>query len=226
MQHVIFCTTISVFCEIYTLRMRVVAHAAILWVGWFFFFFFFLCRRPELGLYLSPALVPEPGRFESSGRFSGVGWASFGALWSCVSTVWTSSPVEWLGGLVVVAGPRGRALAAVVSPLVKGRTWTSLSYWFCVADWQPHFSCFGDSGDLAACVIVSTRRWGLCAYCCWCHQRVSGEVPVWILGDLVITSLIFMSEVCDELSVFYAVVQSWACCICLHHVLCNKVNER
>ena len=27
-----FCTTISVFCEIYTLRMRVVAHAAILWV--------------------------------------------------------------------------------------------------------------------------------------------------------------------------------------------------
>ena len=38
-----FCTTISVFCEIYTLRMRVVAHAAIVWVGWF------LCRRPELG---------------------------------------------------------------------------------------------------------------------------------------------------------------------------------
>ena len=31
-----FCTTISVFCEIYTLRMRVVAHAAIVWVGWFF----------------------------------------------------------------------------------------------------------------------------------------------------------------------------------------------
>ena len=38
-----FCMTISVFCEIYTLRMRVVAHAAIVWVGWF------LCRRPELG---------------------------------------------------------------------------------------------------------------------------------------------------------------------------------
>ena len=38
-----FCTTISVFCEIYTLRMRVVANAAILWVGWF------LCHRPELG---------------------------------------------------------------------------------------------------------------------------------------------------------------------------------
>ena len=31
-----FCTTISVFCEIYTLRMRVVAHAAIVWVGWYF----------------------------------------------------------------------------------------------------------------------------------------------------------------------------------------------
>ena len=28
-QCVIFCTTISVFCEIYTLPMRVVAHAAI-----------------------------------------------------------------------------------------------------------------------------------------------------------------------------------------------------
>ena len=31
-----FCTTISVFCEIYILRMRVVAHAAIVWVGWYF----------------------------------------------------------------------------------------------------------------------------------------------------------------------------------------------
>ena len=43
-----FCTTISVFCEIYTLRMRVVAHAAIVWVGWF------LCRRPKLGLRICP----------------------------------------------------------------------------------------------------------------------------------------------------------------------------
>ena len=43
-----FCTTISVFCEIYTLRMRVVAHAAILWV------WCFLCRRPELGLHICP----------------------------------------------------------------------------------------------------------------------------------------------------------------------------
>ena len=31
-----FCTTISVFCEIYTLRMRVVGHAAILWVVLFY----------------------------------------------------------------------------------------------------------------------------------------------------------------------------------------------
>ena len=43
-----FCTAISVFCEIYTLRMRVVAHAAIVWVGWF------LCRRLELGLSICP----------------------------------------------------------------------------------------------------------------------------------------------------------------------------
>ena len=45
--------------------------------------------------YLSPSLVPEPGRFESSGKVSGVGWASFCCLWSCVSTVWTSSPVGY-----------------------------------------------------------------------------------------------------------------------------------
>ena len=31
-----FCTTISAFYEIYTLRMRVVANADIVWVGWFF----------------------------------------------------------------------------------------------------------------------------------------------------------------------------------------------
>ena len=47
-----FCTTISVFCEIYTLRMRVVAHAAILWVWWF------LCRRPELGWSICPHQIP------------------------------------------------------------------------------------------------------------------------------------------------------------------------
>ena len=87
--------------------------------------------------YLSPSLVPEPGRFESSGKVSGVGWASFCCLWSCVSIVWTSSPVGWLAGLVVGAGPRGWVLAAVVSLLVKGRTWTSLPYGVCVADWQP-----------------------------------------------------------------------------------------
>ena len=47
----LFCTTVSVFCEIYTLRMRVVAHAAILWVECV------LCRRPKLGLlYLSPSI--------------------------------------------------------------------------------------------------------------------------------------------------------------------------
>ena len=92
----------------------------------------------------------------------------FGALGSCLSTVWTSSPVGWLAGLVVGAGPRGWALAAVVSLLVKGRTWTSLSHWVCVADCQPQFTCFGDSEDLGACVMVSTGRWGLCAFCCWC----------------------------------------------------------
>ena len=46
-----FCTTISVFCELYTLRMRVVAQAAIVWVGWFF--------MPSSGVglvYLSPSL--------------------------------------------------------------------------------------------------------------------------------------------------------------------------
>ena len=47
-----FCTTIYVFCEIYTLRMRVVAHAAIVWVGCFF--------MPSSGVglvYLSPWVV-------------------------------------------------------------------------------------------------------------------------------------------------------------------------
>ena len=47
-----FCTTISVFCEIYTLRMRIVAHAAILWV------WCVLCRRPELGLSICPHHLP------------------------------------------------------------------------------------------------------------------------------------------------------------------------
>ena len=52
--------------------------------------------------------------------------------------------------------------------LVKGRKWTSLSYWVCVADCQPQFTCFGVSEDLGACVMVSTGRWGLCAFCWWC----------------------------------------------------------
>ena len=49
--------------------------------------------------------------------------------------------VTWwvLGGLVVGAGLYGWALAAVVSLLVKWRTWTSLSNWICVVDCQPHF---------------------------------------------------------------------------------------
>ena len=50
-----FCTTISVFCEIYTLRMRVVAHAAIVWVGWFF--------MPSSGV----GLVSVPIRVNASG---------------------------------------------------------------------------------------------------------------------------------------------------------------
>ena len=55
--------------------MRVVAHAAIVWV-WCVFI-------PSFGVglvYLSPSLVPEPGIFESSGKVSGVGWASFVAF--------------------------------------------------------------------------------------------------------------------------------------------------
>ena len=36
----------------------------------------------------------------------------------------------WLGGLVVGAGPCGWALTAVVSLLIKGRTWKSLLYGF------------------------------------------------------------------------------------------------
>ena len=46
----------------------------------------------------------NPGDLKVLGRFSGVGWATSGALWSCVSTVWASSTVGWLGGLVVGAG--------------------------------------------------------------------------------------------------------------------------
>ena len=44
-----------------------------------------------------------------------------------------------LGGLFVGARLRGWALAAVVSLLVKWRTWTSLSNSICVLDCQPHF---------------------------------------------------------------------------------------
>ena len=90
--------TISVFCAIYTLRMCIVAHAAIVWVGCFFF----LCRRPELGLYLSPSMVSEPGRFESSGKVSGVGWASFGALLVVCIDLWGDSVAwSWVPGRVV-----------------------------------------------------------------------------------------------------------------------------
>ena len=157
-----FCTTISVFCEIYTLRMRVVAHTAIVWVGWFF--------MPSSGVGLVSVPIIGAGTRDIWKFWEGLGrrLGKFCCLWSCVSTVWTSSPVGWLAGLVVGAGPRGWALAAVVSLLVKGRTWTSLSYWVCVADCQPQFTCFGDSEDLGACVMVSTGRWGLCAFCCWC----------------------------------------------------------
>ena len=132
-----FCTTISAFCEIYTLRMRVVAHATIVWVGWFF--------MPWSGVGLVSVPIIGAGTreiwkfWEGLGRRLGKFWCPF---FSRISTVWTSSPVEWLAGLVVGAGPRGRALAAVVSLLVKGRTWTSLSYGVCVGDCQPHFFMF------------------------------------------------------------------------------------
>ena len=112
-----FCTTISVFCEIYTLRMRVVAHTAILWVWWF------LCRRPELGLSICPHhWCRNPGDLNVLGRSR----ASVGQVLVPLGRVYRpfgqSSPVGWLGGWVVGAGPRGWALAAVVSLLVKGRT--------------------------------------------------------------------------------------------------------
>ena len=73
-----FCTTISVFYEIYTLRMRVVAHAAIVWVGWFFI----LCRRSELGLVSVPIIgagTREIWKFwEGLGRRLGKFWCPFG----------------------------------------------------------------------------------------------------------------------------------------------------
>ena len=175
--------------------MRVVAHAAIVWVGCF------LCHRPELGLYLSPSVVPEPGRFERSGKVSGVGWASFGALGLCVSTVWTSSPVGWLSGLVVSAGPRGWALAAVVSLLVKGRTWTSLSHWVCVADCQPHFFMFWRQRGPWGVRHGEHRTLGfMCILLVVLAACFEGAACL-TFGRPAVTSLIFTSGVCDKLGV-------------------------
>ena len=72
-----------------------------------------------VGLVVSVPIIGAGTRdiwkfWEGLGRRLG----KFCCLWSCVSTVWTSSPVGWLAGLVVGAGPRGWALAAVVSLLV------------------------------------------------------------------------------------------------------------
>ena len=64
-----FCTTISVFCEIYTLRMRVVAHAAIVWVGGV------LCRRPELGLSICPSRSHSAASCVA-GNFGWTSWSS------------------------------------------------------------------------------------------------------------------------------------------------------
>ena len=113
-----------------------------------------VCFMPSSGVglvYLSPSLVPEPGRFERSGKVSGVGWASLVPFWSCLSTVWTSSPVGWLGGWVVGAGPRGWASAAVVSLLVKGAHVDVVVVW-------------GLCGGLSAAIYMFWRQrgpWGV-----------------------------------------------------------------
>ena len=159
-----FCTTISVFCEIYTLLMRVVAHAAILWV------WCVLCRRPELGLSICPHhWCRNPGNLNVLGRSR----ASVGQVLVPLGRVyrpfwrrnlWGDSVAwSWVPGRVV-----GHWLqwSACWSRGARGRR--CRIDWVCVADCRPHFLCFGDSEDLGACVMVSTGRWGLCAFCCWC----------------------------------------------------------
>ena len=68
-----FCTTISVFCEIYTLRMRVVAHAAILWV-WCVFI-------PSSGVGLVVSVPIKYNAFSSNDKIEHQGPLLLNSLW-------------------------------------------------------------------------------------------------------------------------------------------------
>ena len=193
--------------------MRVVAHAAILWVGCLFCFLFFMP-------------VPEPGRFEVlGGSRASVGQVlvPFGRVYRPFwrRHLWGDSVVwSWLPGHVVgrwlqwsarwSRGARGRRCRI-------GFVWRTGSRIFHVLETA---GTLRRASQWAQDVGVDVH------FVVGVTSVFRGGVLVWILGALVITSLIFMSEVCDELSVFYAVVRSWACCVCLHHVLCNRGNER
>ena len=97
-------------------------------------------------MYLSPSLVPEPGRFESSGNVSGVGWASFGSLRSRVAAfgrrhLWGDS-VAWsrVPGRVVVPWLQW---SACWSRGTRGRCCRMSLY----GGMSAAFSCFGDSEE-------------------------------------------------------------------------------
>ena len=160
-----FCMTISVFCEIYTLRMRVIAHAALLWVGWF------LTPSSGVGLVVSVPIIGAGTReiwkfWEGLERRLG----KFGALLVvCIDRldVVTCGVTRWLGRGCRAAwlGVGCAQWSACWSRGARGRRCCMGFVWRTVSR---IFSCFADSEDLGACVMVSTGRWGLCAFCCWC----------------------------------------------------------
>ena len=135
----------------------------------YFEFGVFLCRRPELGLRICPHhWCRNPGDLKVLGRSrASVGqvlvpfgreYRPFGRrhLWGD-SLAWS-----WVPGRVV-----GRWLqwSACWSRGARGRRCGIGFVWRTVSR---NLHVFGDSDDLGACVMLSTGRWGLCAFCCWC----------------------------------------------------------
>ena len=157
MQYVIFCMTISVFCEIYTLRMCVVAYAAIVWVGCFFYAVgrSWACICPH-------QWCRNPGDLKVLGRSRASVGQVLVPFWSCVSTCGVT---RWLGrgcrATWLGVGCSGQSVGqgahvdvVVVLGLCGG---LSAAFYMFLRQRGPW-----------ACVMVSTGRWGLCEFCCWC----------------------------------------------------------
>ena len=162
MQCVSFCTTISVFCEIYTLRMRVVAHAAIVWVGWFFYAVLrswaSICPHHWCG-------TREIWTFwEGLRRRLGKFWCPWVV---CIDRldVATCRVTRWLG-----RGCRAAWLGVGCSgqPVGQGAHVDVVVVLGLCGGLSAAFFMFWRQRGPSAFVMVSTGRWGLCAFCCWC----------------------------------------------------------